>query len=214
MPFEHELCGSDGSVYGVSKTRYEGRLHAHPNPAPDPARQPLFPGESASYTDDVAAWMLGPIAAGTYTLIVHYKALDGEDVAADPIAVNVVPAQAAAVAAAIDFSGQYATTAFAHAGQVLYERRGAYGDPTLGRGVVRHRAAAPIDGVAVATEVDGAVEWRYLAWIEGGCVRAALTWGDEVLNVLDAGPHGLVDATLLAQGFQAGDGSALFVVVP
>jgi hypothetical protein len=213
VPFEHELRGADGTRYVVSKARFEGRLNPHPNPAPEPVRQPLVPGESVRFTDDVAAWMLGPIEAGTYTLVVHYKALDGTDLAAAPLEVKVVAPEPTAVATAVDGSGQYATTAFAHGGTTLFERRSAYGNPELGRGIVRHRAASRIEAVAVATEIDGAVDWRAIGWIEGGCVRAALTWGDEVLSVLDAGPHGLVEAMLVPQGWQTMDGSCLFVAV-
>lgn len=215
-PFEFSLRSPVHGEFVVGKRLFEQARDLHGGPPFDPTRRALRPGESAAYNEDVARWYVAAPPAGDYTLEVRWTAPDGAQVAAPPIAVTIAEVRPRAAAFAVDGSGQYLTTVFAHGddgGAALMHRDGEYGRPDLGPTSMWTRVDRPVGGLALAHDVDEALRWRWAAWLAGDAFAAAIVWGTEVVRTLDASPHGLTDATLLPGGWQLADGTALFVLL-
>jgi hypothetical protein len=209
--FEFELASKEHGVFAASAATLAAHVIQHGGPQRMPMQRPLRPGESATYTDDAATYFLSPPPAGDYTLTVRWNDYDGQSVSAAPVPVRIDPVRPTLAAGAVDLSGIALTTAFVH-GTDLFTRSSEGGDPAIGRAAARHSARSPITGLALASDVDQALAYRWVAWLEGGALSAGALWGDS-FDAIAPAPHGLEDAALLEYGWQLADGAAMFAVM-
>ncbi len=213
VPFEYELVSARGS-FTLSKRLYDQAALEHGVPPPSPQLQPLTPGESCTYTDDVAQWMTTPIPAGNYELLVHWIAPSGERVTAPSVSVSLNPVRAEHHVSVGDLDGQVLLSAFAHDREptTLFRRVSEYARPSLGYGRTVTQAPS-LDGVALACELDDVSQWRWYTWLADGLLHGAIHWGSELVKTLDPTPVGVSNAKLLPIGWQTRHAAAVFVVL-
>lgn len=215
-PWVFRLKGQDGArEYAISAQRYLNRLPDDPGPPQPPLMQPLRPMSMQEYRIDLLRWTTGPIAPGKYELTTEYR-LGGESIRSAAVPLAVVAPNVTAYAALGQAPEDTFASAFLHqtsdGASVLYQRESNSEEPAIG--VAYSRVVAPpgkaIGSFALGCPVDRWREARWIGWIEGDAIRAALGSGEKVWARIDATPTGLRGPVLARPAYQMFDGHVIF----
>ncbi len=218
-PFEYEFVSArDGSVRKLSASLFFQEFFRDPPPPSMPEMQPLVPKQELRYEEDVAAYAATPLEPAEYTVTVRY-AHQGTVHSAKPQTISIVAPRVEAFAAAPNAGHVRLGSTFAHRagdGRVsVYHRESRTNRPDLGVAYERHIAPSGqrIDGVALATEIDETVDWRWVAWLESGSFRASAGWGKDLVHATGASALGVASPRLIETGWQFAKGDGLFLAL-
>jgi hypothetical protein len=215
LPFEYELVSAEYGSFRLSKRLYEQAALEHGIPPLKPELQPLIPGESCTYWDDVSSWMTTPIPAAQYDLIVHWDSPNGERFTAAAVSVTLEAPHVEHHVCASDMTGQVLIGLFDHArgpSSTLYHRVSEYARPALGRGLDLHRDNQA-DSLAIACELDDSSQWRWYAWMSAEHLHGCIRWGTQSVRSLNATRVGISRGKLLPIGWQTRHAAGVFVVL-
>lgn len=214
-PWEFLLTGQKGApTYAISAQRFRNR-RPEPSRPRQPLTQTLGPMSMQEYRIDLLRWTTEPIAPGKYELTTEYR-LGGESIRSAAVPLAVVAPNVTAYAALGQAPEDTFASAFLHqasdGASVLYQRESNSGEPAAG--VAYSRVVAPpgkaIGSFALGCPVDRWRAARWIGWIEGDAIRAALGSGEKVWARIDATPTGLRGPVLVKPAYQMFDGHAIF----
>jgi hypothetical protein len=214
-PWEFRLSGQNGGPsYAISAQRYRNR-RVDPAEPQAPKTEPLAPMAMEEYRIDLLDWTTEPIAPGRYELTAEYG-MPGQTVRSEPVPFAVIAPNVTAYAALAQHPAATYAGAFLHqspdGGTVLYQRESNLDEPALGAAYSRAAAPSgkPIVSFAVGCPVDRWRDARWIGWIQGDALYAALGSGEKVWAQIGPTPIGLRGAFLARPAYQLLDGHAIF----
>ena len=216
-PFVYQLVAvRDGGVRELSATLFLQRTSPQPPPPVVPEMEALRGLAEKRYEEDVAAYLTEPLPPGEYRLTVRYP-LGGAVYSSKAETFAIVPPRVGAFAELSSLDRTRLASVFVHDDHgraVVYQRESRFNNPALGIWYERD-AAAPghrIAGVAIASETDTALEWRWIAWLEDEVFHAAIGWGRSREVAVKPALTGLSAPRLVETGWQSQAGTGMFLV--
>jgi hypothetical protein len=216
-PFVYELASvRDGSVRELSATLFLRRTSPQPPPPVVPEMEVLRGNGEKRYEEDLASYAAEPLPAGEYRLTVRYP-LNGGVYASRPETLAIVPPRVGAFAELSTLNRSRLASVFVHEDHgrtAVYQRESRFNNPALGVWYERDSAAPGhrIAGVAIASETDTDLEWRWIAWLEDEVFHAAVGWGPSRKFALKPAATGLSSPRLIETGWQSQAGPGMFLV--
>jgi hypothetical protein len=207
----------DEATYQLSAAIAYAERHLEPKP---PRRLPglaLAPGASMVYREDVARYLTRPLGPGSYTLMASYQGPSGVTQSV-PVEFTIEAPRPARVVTCSDTNRARLSAVFAQPSSgdslTVYQLEQPAGRPGDGPAYARKHAipSSALGGLAVTVAVAEGNGGRWIGWLEGDAICAAL--GDEhyVSRLVSPVAHGLQKAQLAPVGFQIGD-QALFLAL-
>ncbi len=219
-PWVFRLEGRDAAAkYQISARGHLSQLQLNYTPPDEsqpirtPETQTLRPMSRLEYRIDLQGFVTEPIAPGKYNLTAEYR-FEGETIRSVPIPLAVVAPNVTALASLRHPEGTFAS-AFLHqasdGSSVLYQRESL---PRESPGAVAYsRVVTPpgrsIDSFALGWPGAGGSA-RWIGWIEGDAIHAALGEGDKVWAQIDATSTKLRGPVLARPAHQLPDGHVVF----
>ncbi|HUT35446.1 MAG TPA: hypothetical protein VNE39_18300 [Planctomycetota bacterium] len=217
---EFELrSAADGQVLGVfSQESYIKIMGAGRQAPPLPGvTAEVQPGESHELREDPALYATAGLPPGRYHLVCR-AATDKGEVASAPVEITVRPAHIRHLASLYCGFASSAAMAFDHtdAEGAVWLFQNETESEQVDAGVFHCRGKldgqGPLDGLALAVKTGSESDGRWVAWLRGGSLGGVLGESNAVIGKAAPVAVDLAQPRLVEPGFQADDGSALFLV--
>ncbi len=220
-PFVFQLLppGTGPAVHTLSQRQSRlVRGGGEPLPQFTPLMEDLAPGKTVQHEADLADLATEPIRPGHYRVVAHYE-IGGQEIVSPPVDLAVVAPRIETIAGLVSpLTGRLALVFSHHAADgatIVFQRESAARNPDLGISLrcVERGAGVPVAGLSQAIELGDAPGRRWLAWLEGDRIGAAMASMTVRPASLDPAPVGLSAPKLLPVGRKHDDGRVVFLVV-
>jgi hypothetical protein len=217
--FEYMLRPPAGAAVVLSARN--ARLARDPNPAPrlPEVRADLAPGAALEFKEDLASYAARPVPPGRYSLTVAYGD-EASRAESAPVTLDITVPQVSRLATSWSTADSSLAAVFAHVpaqgGSIVFQRESLSQRPDDGTAYRRATIKPEVTGVASAVETADTAEpptGRWLAWMHGGVLSAAVAQGATVFVSIDGTELGLREVSLHRTGWQPEVNQAMFVAL-